>query len=158
MKKSTNTKKARGFTIVELLVVIVVIGILAAISIVSYSGVTSKAKIATVKSYVSDVDNMVQSQIAQGGSSAITTAAGMRSFTSADGITTTLSGDVVFVAWTTSLTAATGQNTLKYRYCSAGAAAGGYQIGYWDYGTTNAEATKDKFTGACTTWSAGFAG
>jgi type IV pilus assembly protein PilA len=36
--------KDRGFTIVELLVVIVVIGILAAISVVSYTGVTTNAK------------------------------------------------------------------------------------------------------------------
>jgi len=33
----------RGFTIVELLVVIVVIGILAAITVVSYTGITTKA-------------------------------------------------------------------------------------------------------------------
>lgn len=36
--------KNSGFTIVELLVVIVVIGILAAISIVSYSGITARAR------------------------------------------------------------------------------------------------------------------
>lgn len=35
--------KKDGFTIVELLVVIVVIGILAAISVVSYNGVSKKA-------------------------------------------------------------------------------------------------------------------
>lgn len=34
---------SRGFTIVELLVVIVVIGILAAITVVSYTGITTKA-------------------------------------------------------------------------------------------------------------------
>ena len=43
-----------GFTIVELLVVIVVIGILAAITIVSYSGITQKA---TVASLASDLSN-----------------------------------------------------------------------------------------------------
>src|SRR5680860_143406 len=43
-----------GFTIVELLVVIVVIGILAAITIVSYSGISQKA---TVVSLISDLDN-----------------------------------------------------------------------------------------------------
>jgi prepilin-type N-terminal cleavage/methylation domain-containing protein len=43
-----------GFTIVELLVVIVVIGILAAITIVTYSGITNKA---TVASLTSDLDN-----------------------------------------------------------------------------------------------------
>ena len=36
--------KQKGFTIVELLIVIVVIGILAAISIVAYNGVTQKAR------------------------------------------------------------------------------------------------------------------
>lgn len=44
----------RGFTIVELLVVIVVIGILAAISIVSYSGISNKAIAAGLQS---DLDN-----------------------------------------------------------------------------------------------------
>lgn len=41
--------KLKGFTIVELLVVIVVIGILAAITIVSYSGITKRAVDATLK-------------------------------------------------------------------------------------------------------------
>lgn len=44
MRKSTS-----GFTIVELLVVIVVIGILAAITIVSYNGVQRRARIATAQ-------------------------------------------------------------------------------------------------------------
>ena len=40
MKLKTNNK---GFTIVELLIVIVVIGILAAIAVVAYNGVTTRA-------------------------------------------------------------------------------------------------------------------
>ncbi len=42
--------KQSGFTIVELLIVIVVIAILAAITIVSYGGIQQKAKISTVQS------------------------------------------------------------------------------------------------------------
>ncbi len=52
MKRSISNLKA--FTIVELLVVIVVIGILAAITIVSYSGVANKAITASIKN---DLDN-----------------------------------------------------------------------------------------------------
>ncbi|MDO8302161.1 MAG: prepilin-type N-terminal cleavage/methylation domain-containing protein, partial [Sedimentisphaerales bacterium] len=43
----------KGFTIVELLIVIVVIGILAAITIVAYNGVQQRAKVATVTSDLS---------------------------------------------------------------------------------------------------------
>jgi prepilin-type N-terminal cleavage/methylation domain-containing protein len=49
-----NNNVKQGFTIVELLVVIVVIGILAAITIVSYTGISQKAAVASL---VSDLDN-----------------------------------------------------------------------------------------------------
>jgi prepilin-type N-terminal cleavage/methylation domain-containing protein len=42
--------KSSGFTIVELLVVIVVIGILAAITIVTYAGISRKATISALQS------------------------------------------------------------------------------------------------------------
>jgi len=45
-------RKSSGFTIVELLIVIVVIGILAAITIVAYNGVTNNAQIANAKAGV----------------------------------------------------------------------------------------------------------
>lgn len=48
------SKYKQGFTIVELLIVIVVIGILAAITIVAFNGVQTKAKQARVKSDVSN--------------------------------------------------------------------------------------------------------
>jgi prepilin-type N-terminal cleavage/methylation domain-containing protein len=45
-----NQKTYAGFTIVELLVVIVVIGVLATISIVSYVGISSEAAVSVIKS------------------------------------------------------------------------------------------------------------
>src|SRR5680860_650314 len=53
-RNTNNQQHQQGFTIVELLVVIVVIGILAAITIVSYTGISQKA---TVVSLISDLDN-----------------------------------------------------------------------------------------------------
>ena len=44
----TSTSRRRGFTIVELLIVIVVIGILAAITIVAFNGVQQRARNAQV--------------------------------------------------------------------------------------------------------------
>jgi general secretion pathway protein G len=55
MNKGSSSNSS-GFTIVELLVVIVVIGILAAITIVSYTGITKRAAEATLKS---DLGNAV---------------------------------------------------------------------------------------------------
>ncbi len=62
MKLDIKNFKSRssGFTIVELLVVIVVIGILASITIVSYTGVTQKAIAATLQSDLSNAAKQIK--------------------------------------------------------------------------------------------------
>ncbi len=54
MQINPRRKRLNGFTIVELLVVITVIGILAAVTIISYSGIQQNAK---TKSVMSDLTN-----------------------------------------------------------------------------------------------------
>ncbi len=50
-------KKPQGFTIVELLIVVVVIAILAAIAVVAYNGVQERARVSRVQS---DLKNVAQ--------------------------------------------------------------------------------------------------
>ncbi len=57
-----------GFTIVELLVVIVVIGIIAAITLVSYTGISQKATIATLQSDLSNGANKLKMYYIENGS------------------------------------------------------------------------------------------
>ncbi len=52
--------RARGFTIVELLIVVVVIAILAAITIVSYNGITNLASDSAVKSSIAQIHKKIQ--------------------------------------------------------------------------------------------------
>jgi prepilin-type N-terminal cleavage/methylation domain-containing protein len=54
------SKKQTGFTIVELLIVIVVIGILAAITIVAYNGVQARAFNIRVQSDIKNVQKIVE--------------------------------------------------------------------------------------------------
>ncbi|MEI6850908.1 MAG: FISUMP domain-containing protein [Candidatus Saccharibacteria bacterium] len=63
--KSLKTKNRRinGFTIIEMVIVIVVIGILTAISVVSYNGIQAKARDTTV---LADIDNMDEAQTQYG--------------------------------------------------------------------------------------------
>lgn len=58
----------RGFTIVELLIVIVVIGILAAITIVAYNGIQQKAREVTLKSDLAGAASLMAAEDAQNGS------------------------------------------------------------------------------------------
>lgn len=59
MNQQRQEKYGNGFTIVELLIVVVVIAILAAITIVSYNGITNRAKSAAVQSAVSQAGKKV---------------------------------------------------------------------------------------------------
>ncbi|MBC7868935.1 prepilin-type N-terminal cleavage/methylation domain-containing protein [Candidatus Saccharibacteria bacterium] len=54
------SEKQTGFTIVELLVVIVVIGILAAVTIVAYSGVQQKATVASLSSDLTNASKLLK--------------------------------------------------------------------------------------------------
>ena len=58
--KLQTLKDQKGFTIVELLIVIVVIGILAAITIVAYTGVQNNARKADAQSMAKEVANKVE--------------------------------------------------------------------------------------------------
>lgn len=59
INRQTNPHLKPGFTIVELLIVIVVIGILAAISIVAYNGIQDRASDTTVQSDIRNYANII---------------------------------------------------------------------------------------------------
>ena len=65
-------KTRSGFTIVELLIVIVVIAILAAISIVAYNGIQERAKFSSMRSDIASLNKAIQLYYADNGSYPIT--------------------------------------------------------------------------------------
>jgi prepilin-type N-terminal cleavage/methylation domain-containing protein len=57
---SQNKNRVYGFTIVELLIVIVVIAILAAISVVAYNGIQNRANMSAVESDLSNISKKIE--------------------------------------------------------------------------------------------------
>jgi type IV pilus assembly protein PilE len=55
-----DMKKSRGFTLIEIMIVVVIIGILVAIAWPSYQGQLRKGRRAEAQSYMSDIANMQQ--------------------------------------------------------------------------------------------------
>lgn len=124
LNKIKTLKEERGFTIVELLIVIVVIAILAAIVIVAYNGITSRANAATAKANATAVQKVVEAYATDTGNGAYPTLNQLTNWTG--GVTRLPSGVTVNSAQLTS-TQADGK-TIQYVPKST---TGGC-IGYWD--------------------------
>jgi prepilin-type N-terminal cleavage/methylation domain-containing protein len=128
MSHKTNNQEY-GFTIVELLVVIVVIGILAAITIVSYTGVQNRARTVSAQSYAQEAQNKAEIYASDTGNGIFPT---MTELTSTTG-SAMLSPKVSSMLSASAPTANTQTTVLQYIKCTT---AIGAKVGYWDSAAT----------------------
>jgi len=130
-----NIKSKRGysgFTIVELLVVIVVIGILASITIVSYAGVTARANTASAQAAANNYIQKAETYNAD--QSAYPPLMGTLTSATADKIYA-LSGVTVDATVLSTTNLPTSPSEINYFKCTD-AATVGIGVGYWNYGTS----------------------
>lgn len=125
-------QKDRGFTIVELLIVIVVIAILAAITIVAYNGISNRAKSTSAQATASSIAKKLEAYNAEVGNYPAT-------YSLLTGAATTTSyyvapGDATLV--TTALASGTAtEKTINYSDCATPA---GKRVSYWKFDGTPA--------------------
>lgn len=124
LNKMKNIQKESGFTIVELLIVIVVIGILAAITIVSYTGITQKANTTKAQTNAVAVQKVAEAFYADTGSYPDTVA-------EFSGGTASLPSSVDLLTGVETLSGSTTKDqSVDYKYITGGAGA---CISYWDF-------------------------
>jgi prepilin-type N-terminal cleavage/methylation domain-containing protein len=126
----TNIKNNnQGFTIVELLIVVVVIAILAAITIVSYNGITNKANASAAATTAASFQKKAELYAADddGGGKYPTTLSALTNSAKSDKPYYVASGTIKQNA---TPTATTGKDTIKVEQCGTGA---GLKITYYDY-------------------------
>jgi prepilin-type N-terminal cleavage/methylation domain-containing protein len=139
LKSKLTNKSQSGFTIVELLIVIVVIGILAAITIVAYNGVTARANTTSAQAAAGSALKKAEAyNVEEAGypaTPAALTGAAASEVYNLTGVTFTDD-----VAAPTTVPGASSE--LRFYTCTAGT-----QVSYWNYTTG---AWVDQTTGDCT--------
>lgn len=142
-----NMKKSEhGFTIIELLIVIVIIAILAAITIVAYNGVTTKANNSSAQGNASSVKSVAEAFNADNGNYPKT----ISDMTSYNGSTKLPSGVSL-----SSSAAAASTNTIIFLN---DASSDGNCIGYWNYTTSSANWMYAGNASGTPTYSSGWTG
>ena len=140
-------KSEKGFTIVELLIVVVIIGILAAIVIVAYNGVTNRAKASKANSLATTVQKKAEAYNAELGYypaalTDLTSAASSTTYYISTNDVSATSGVAV------APTANNGETTVQYAPCpAAGTPKTGVQISYFDFEAGSG--TKTVTAGSC---------
>lgn len=153
-----NSETNKGFTIVELLIVIVVIGILAAITIVAYNGVQNRARNSSAQSAATNMAKKIEAFNAATGAYPVSNTTNNVTAQLATQNESSLTGSGLTIG---TPSASNGSATVRVDLCgttapTAGATATGYKVWRWDYQATPAalEATPDESGGvttACTT-------
>ncbi len=152
LQEIKNLKNEKGFTIVELLIVIVVIGILAAIVIVAFNGVQNQARVTGFKSDIASITKMAEAYNADESTNGYPlTAADFHGYTNvrlpanirlaATPITT----GTALAAGNTTVSVTGTVKTYAWRSCGA---TGGVAVFFWDT-TVTPNAVKTATAGTC---------
>jgi prepilin-type N-terminal cleavage/methylation domain-containing protein len=118
--------KQQGFTIVELLIVIVVIAILAAITIVAYNGVQNRAKATSAQSAA---NNAIKKAELYNTEKSVYPATAAALTGAADSDVYKLTG----VTFDLGTTAPANPTSLSFAVCPTTGTQTGVKIGYWKY-------------------------
>ena len=134
-------KSQKGFTIVELVIVIVIIGILAAIVIVAYNGITNRARASKTQSTVDTIVKKAEAYNAENGTYPTTLATLTGAASSS---TWYVPSNAVNLLTADPTTAPANEASIRFYACDSGV---GVKVGYWNYetnsfvGTTTTPAT-----------------
>lgn len=122
---TTFRNKTNGFTVVELLIVIIVIAILAAIVSINYNTIQKKARSSTAYTQAQEIEHKAETYAATTGLTAFPT---LTELTNATG-TASVSHELRGMLSASAPTNATQATVLQYVKCTG---VTGAKVGYWD--------------------------